>query len=144
MIRSLGHVGLGVADLERSLEFYRDALGMEVAMELDANDGRIGRVIGIPGAKCKIVHLKKGGTILELFHYYKPEGENKARSLSQTDHGLIHIGFEVNDFHAHVEELRKRNVEFLGEPMEFRPGVWIVYFRGPDGEVCELRQLPEK
>ena len=144
MIRSLGHVGLGVADLERSLEFYRDFLGMEVIMELDADDGRIGRVIGIGGAKCKIVHLKKGETVLELFHYYEPEGKNKARSLSQTDHGLIHIGFEVNDFHAHVEELRKRNVEFLGEPMEFRPGVWIVYFRGPDGEVCELRQLPEK
>ena len=143
MIRSLGHVALGVADLERSLEFYRDFLGMEVLMELDIVDDRIGRVIGIPNAKCKIVHLKKGETILELFHYYDPKGRNRARSLSQIDHGLIHIGFQVNDFHTHVAELRKRNVEFLGEPMEFRPDVWIVYFRGPDGEVCEFRQLPE-
>ena len=142
MIKSLGHVALGVADMERSLEFYRDFLGMEVIMELDVDDGRIGKVIGLPGAKCKIVHLKKGETVLELFHYYDPTGENKALSMSQCDHGFIHIGFEVNDFHAHVEELRKRDVEFLGEPMEFRPGVWILYFRGPDGEVCEFRQLP--
>jgi len=27
--------------------------------------------------------------------------------------------------------------------VEFRPGVWIVYFHGPDGEVCELRQVPQ-
>jgi catechol 2,3-dioxygenase-like lactoylglutathione lyase family enzyme len=143
MIQRLGHVALGVADLDRSLEFYRDFLGMEVIMKLDIDDERIGRVIGVAGAKCKIVHLKKGETVLELFHYYEPEGENKARSLSQVDHGLIHIGFRVNDFHTHVAQLRKRNVEFLGEPVEFRPDVWIVYFRGPDGEVCELRQVPE-
>lgn len=143
MILGLGHVALGVADMERSLEFYRDFLGMEVVMELNVDDDRIGKVTGIPGARCKIVHLKKSGVVLELFHYYEPRGKNKARTLKQTDHGFIHIGFEVSDFHGHVEELRKRNVEFLGEPVEFRPNVWVVYFRGPDGEVCELRQLPE-
>jgi hypothetical protein len=31
-------------------------------------------------------------------------------------------------------------VRFLGKPVEFRPGVWIFYFFGPDGEVCEMRQ----
>ena len=34
-------------------------------------------------------------------------------------------------------------VEFISEPVEFRPGVWIVYFCGPDGEVCELRETPD-
>ena len=48
MILGLGHVGLGVSDLERSLEFYRDFLGMEVIMELDISDDRIARVIGVP------------------------------------------------------------------------------------------------
>ena len=140
MIKSLGHVALSVSDMDRSLAFYRDLLGMKVLMELDVSDERIGNVIGVPGAKCRIVHLTLGDAMLELFQYSEPVGRNAARSLRQYDHGLSHIGFEVNDFHRHVEELKERNVEFLGEPVEFRPGVWVVYFRGPDGEVCEFRQ----
>ncbi|MDK1031842.1 MAG: VOC family protein [Planctomycetia bacterium] len=142
MIKSLGHVALGVSDIERSLEFYRDGLGMKVILDLDVQDDRVARVTGVSGAKTRIVHLKLGDAMLELFSYYTPEGRNVARSLRQYDYGLTHIGFEVDDFHAHVEELRKRGIEFLGEPVEFRPGVWVVYFRGPDGEVCEFRQLP--
>ena len=136
-------MGLGVSDIERSLGFYRDFLGMNVIMDLDIADDRIGRVIGLPGAKCRIVHLELGGTIIELFKYSDPVGKNIAKNLRQCDYGLIHIGFEVSDFHIYLEELKKRNVEFLGEPVEFRPDVWVVYFRGPDGEVCEFRQQPD-
>ena len=142
MIKSLGHVGLGVSDMERSLKFYRDFIGMEVLMELEITDDRIARVVGIPGAKCKIVHLQLGPGILELFQYYQPIGRDFAPIMRQCDRGLIHIGFEIDDFHRQIEELKKHDIEFLGEPVEFRPDVWIVYFRGPDGEVCEFRQRP--
>ena len=142
MIKNLEHMGLGVNDMEKSLEFYCGLLGMEVIMDIDASDERIGRVIGVAGAKCRIVHLKLGTAMLELFKYYEPAGSNKAKDIQQYDQGLIHIGFAVDDFHKHLEQLKKRGVEFLGEPVEFRPDVWVVYFRGPDGEVCEFRQLP--
>ena len=143
MIKSLGHVGLGVSDMARSLEFYRDFFGMKVLMELDITDERIGKVIGVEGAKCQIVHLELGGNILELFQYRQPQGANKARAMGQYDQGLIHIGFEVDDFHTLVEQCRQRGVEFLGDPVEFRPDVWIVYVKGPDGEVVEFRQRPD-
>jgi len=135
-------VGLGVSDMQRSLEFYRDFLGMEVLMELNIVDDRIGRVIGVSGAACKITHLKLGDGILELFEYTNPKGENKARQMNQYDQGLIHIGFEVSDFHEHINQLKQKNIQFLGDPVEFRPNVWVAYFCGPDGEVCEIRQSP--
>lgn len=140
MIQALEHVGLSVSHMERSLSFYRDFIGMETIMDIIITDDRIGRVIGISGAKCRIVHLKLGQTILELFCYSNPAGKNKARTMRQYDHGLIHIGFKVADFHKELERLKERNIEFLGKPVEFRPGVWVVYFRGPDGETCEFRQ----
>ncbi|HBR19021.1 MAG: hypothetical protein UV78_C0002G0027 [Parcubacteria group bacterium GW2011_GWA2_43_17] len=142
MIQSLGHVGLGVSNLEQSLKFYRDVIGMEVLMELTITDDRIARVIGIPGAQSRIVHLKLGDGILELFEYSNPRGVNKAKDIRQCDCGLIHIGFEVNEFHKHVARFKEIGLEFLGEPVEFRPDVWVVYLRGPDGEVIELRQRP--
>jgi len=79
--------------------------------------------------------------MLELFEYYEPIGQDTAKNMRQCDHGLSHIGFEVDNFHELIEELKQRDAEFLGEPVEFRPGVWVVYFRGPDGEVCEFRQI---
>ena len=140
MIHNLGHVALGVKDINRSKEFYCDLLGMEVIMEFDITDDRIGRVVGVVEAKCKIVHLKLGQGILELFEYSNPKGQNKARSMQQYDHGFTHICFEVSDFHKHIDQLKAHDVEFLSEPVEFRPNVWVAYFRGPDSEVCEFRQ----
>ena len=142
MIQSLGHVGLGVSNLEQSLKFYRDVMGMEVLMELTITDDRIARVIGISGAQCRIVHLKLGDGILELFEYSNPIGINKVKDMRQCDCGLIHIGFEVNEFHKHVARFKEMGLEFLGEPVEFRLGVWVVYLCGPDGEVIELRKRP--
>lgn len=143
MIKSLGHVGLGVADMQRSLEFYRDFLGMKVLMELDITDDRISRVIGVKDAKCKIAHLQLGDAILELFEYTNPKGSNKAKNINQYDQGLIHVGFEVDDFHTHIKQLEQRGIKLLGEPVEFRPDVLVAYFYGPDGEVIEFRQRPE-
>ncbi len=40
------------------------------------------------------------------------------------------------------QKLLQQGVSFLSEHIEFRPDVWIVYFRGPDGEVGELRETP--
>ena len=128
--------------MERSLEFYAESLGMEVIMDLDIADDRIARVIGMAGAKCRIVHLKLGEAVLELFHYACPPGKNTADHMRQCDHGFTHIGFEVDDFASVLDQLKRMKVEFLGEPVEFRPDVWVVYFKGPDGEVCEFRQQP--
>ncbi|MCK4417750.1 MAG: VOC family protein [Candidatus Latescibacteria bacterium] len=142
MIHSLEHVALSVSDMERSLTFYRDFLGMKVVLEVDFSDDRIERITGMPGAKCKVVHLELGNGILELFHYYNPIGKKIPPERRQCDNGFIHIGFRVTDIHEHIQQLKKRGIELLGEPTEIRPGAWVVYFRGPDGEVCEFRQLP--
>ena len=143
MIKSFNHIGLCVSNMRRSLEFYRDFLGMKVLMKLDIQDDRIGRVIGIPGSKCKIIHLQLDATILELFEYAEPIGENVRKDISQCDHGFSHIGFEVNNIHRHLQDLQERGIEMLGELVEFRPGVLVAYFRGPDGEILEFRQQPE-
>ena len=142
MIHCLEHFALSVSDMERSLAFYRDFVGMKVVLEVDFSDDRIERITGIPEAKCRVVHLELGGAILELFQYYNPPGRRIPSEQRQCDNGFTHIGFRVTDIHAHIEQLKERGMKFLGEPVEIRPEVWVVYFRGPDGEVCEFRQLP--
>ncbi len=141
MIEALEHAALSVADLDRSLAFYRDLLGFSVNRVLECPPSMgLGDVVGLPGCSARIAHLVLGGFMLELFEYTAPRGAPIPADRTQADNGFIHIGLRSSDARGDYRMLRDRGVVFLNEPLEFRPGVWIAYFRGPDGEVCELRE----
>ncbi len=140
MFQRIEHTALSVSDMARSVVFYRDLIGMQVTFEVDFCDSLLGTVNGLTGCKAKVVHLKLGETVLELFQYREPQGLPLERR--QCDIGYIHIGFRVTEIYCHYTEMKAQGVRFLSEPAEVRPGTFIVYFQGPDGEVCEMRQVP--
>lgn len=141
MITKLDHVALSVSDLERSMEFYTTVLGCTVERVLDrGGDSLLGQVVGMPGASARIAHLSLGDAMIELFEYRDPEGKPLPVDRKQADIGIIHLGLTSSDARADYDRLASHGVRFVSEPVEFRPGVWIFYFYGPDGEVCELRQ----
>jgi len=141
VIAGVEHVAVSVSNLERSLEFYRDALGLAVARVVDCEaDSLLGTVTAQPGTRARIAHLYTGSFMVELFEYREPRGAPIDGDRRQADLGLTHIGFRSTDARGDYEKLKKWGVSFLSEPIEFRPGVWLFYFRGPDGEVLELRE----
>jgi len=145
MALAVEHVALSVTDMSRSLAFYRDLLGLKVVRVIEPERGnRLGRITGMDECLAHIVHLDSGGAMLELFEYIDPRGRPLAGDRCQADIGLAHVGFKSPDLLRDYERLKSHGVEFLGEPVEFRPGVTVVYFRGPDGEVCELRQIHQE
>jgi len=141
MIKGLEHVALSVANLDRSIAFYRDIIGLKVIRVIECSpETRLGDVAGMPGCTARIAHLGSEQNILELFEYQKPRGKKIPKDYKQADHGLIHLGFTSTDVRADYAKFKKLGIRCFGEPIEFRRGVWIFYFYGPDGEVCELRQ----
>ncbi|MCL1817906.1 MAG: VOC family protein [Spirochaetaceae bacterium] len=143
MIKRVDHAGLSVSNLEKSLAFYRDLLGLEVERIIEpAPERDLGKVNGIPGSKARIAHLRKGEAMFELFEYLEPRGKPLPADHKQADIGYIHAGFVSDDVKGDYQRLKEKGVRFLGEPVEFRPTVWVVYFYGPDGEVGELREIP--
>lgn len=141
MIKGIEHAGLSVSDLERSIAFYRDIMGLEVIRVLEPSDGLpLDKVVGLPGCKARIAHLQSENAMLELFEYQEPKGRPIPQDHTQADNGFIHIGFTSTDARADYKVMQEKGVQFVGEPVEIRPGVWIFYFYGPDGEVCEMRQ----
>lgn len=139
MFHRIEHTALSVANLDRSLAFYRDLIGMEVVFDVDFFDERLGMVNGLAGCKARVVHLKLEASVLELFEYCEPRGRDLKQR--QCDLGYMHICFRVTQIHELCASLKARGVEFFSEPLEVRPGTFIVYFSGPDGEVCEMRQV---
>lgn len=140
MFKRMDHVAISVKDMEKAIAFYSDVIGMEKVFDRKL-DAPMAKLIGVEGTEVRIVHMKMGEAVVELFDYMYPKGREPRSDLQQCDYGLIHIGFIVEDFQATLRHLRDHDVEFLGEPVEIRPGVFVAYFRGVEYEVCEIREI---
>src|SRR5262249_55629279 len=74
------HTSCTVADLARSLAFFRDVLGLEVLYTREVRDGYFGQIVGLPGCmvKAALLRLPGSGHHVELFEYLQPRGEPHA------------------------------------------------------------------
>jgi catechol 2,3-dioxygenase-like lactoylglutathione lyase family enzyme len=140
MFKRMDHVGLSVKNIEKAIEFYRDVIGMEQTLDREF-DAPLAQITGLKGARARVVHMRLGDSVVELFDYKHPKGRDPRPDHKQADFGLIHIGLMVEDFQKTYRDLKDRGVQFLGEPVEIRPGVFVAYFRGVEDEVCEMREI---
>jgi catechol 2,3-dioxygenase-like lactoylglutathione lyase family enzyme len=147
---SIVHTGLTVRDLDRSLAFYRDLLGMEVIAEQEKQGGYLAAIVGYPDAHVRMAHLRipGGEHMLELFEYIAPAGR-AAQPLQPRDTGSPHLCFAVSDLPALYERLVEAGVDsFFSPPVEIDTGVnrggWALYLRDPDGIPVELFQTPRR
>ena len=140
MFKRMDHAAISVRDMEKAIVFYQDIIGMQKTFDRTF-DTPMAKLIGVPGTEVRIVHMRFGESVVELFDYHYPKGRDPRPDPSQADFGLIHIGFMVEDFWATYKHLVGRRVSFLGEPVEIRPGVFVAYFRGAEYEVCEMREI---
>jgi len=142
-MRAQSHVGITVRDLDRSVYFYHDLLGLEIATEPSPwFDGpELGRGVGVPGAALRQVCLRLGDTMLELLEYRTPPSQTEHPLLSHCV-GASHVALQVDDIRAAKAELEAGGVTFYSGINVVDEGVlagwrW-VYFSDPDGYPLEL------
>jgi catechol 2,3-dioxygenase-like lactoylglutathione lyase family enzyme len=141
------HFNFTVADMDRSLAFWRDALGLELLNDWVSDAGYLSEITGYPGARLRLAFLALPGTAarLELIQYLQPAGPPRAQQPRNVA-GAAHLCFDVPDVQAAYAELRARGVAFTSPPVEITSaanrGAWGVYLTDPDGITLELRQPP--
>jgi catechol 2,3-dioxygenase-like lactoylglutathione lyase family enzyme len=141
---SLLHTGLTVRDLDRSLAFYRDTLGMETVFEQEKEGGYLAAIVGYPGAHVRMAHLAFPGDRhrLELFQYLEPEPRGEPGE--PRDVGITHVCLLVDDIAALHARLRAGGIAFYSDPVVVDTGANAggigVYVRDPDGITLELFQ----
>lgn len=148
-VTSVVHTGLTVADLDRSLDFYRDLLGFEVVMTQEKHGGYLAAIVGYPDAHVRMAQVKAPASEhrLELFEYVTPPGVPGSRE--PRDIGPTHVCLLVDDLPELYDRLRAAGVSsFLSPPVEVDTGVnrggRALYFRDPDGIILELFQPPRR
>ncbi|WP_253738520.1 VOC family protein [Halohasta salina] len=129
------HVGVTVDDLDRTVDFYRDVLGLPVVAEFDVDGAAFATGVGIDGASARFVHLDGGGVRIELVAY-EPAGEGQS-TPQLNDAGATHIGLETDDIDAVYESL-PADVETVSPPQTTATGTRILFVRDPEGNLIEL------
>lgn len=141
MIRSIHHSGIGVRDMEVSLRFYRDLLGLEVTGDAETDGPMVDVIVGLEGARVRIVHLKiTDDQELELFQYMAPATSSFPQDYRQCDGGIIHVALIVDNLMELYEKLKADGVHFNSQPYNLG-GKLVVYMRDPDGIAVELMQM---
>jgi glyoxylase I family protein len=129
MFKRIDHVEIVTEQLDRTVQFYTDALGFT----LKARD-RIERSgLGVP---IDVVYLDLGGTVVELISY---EGAH-VNPAPQTEHlGYRMIALEVDDMQKAPDYPRSKGVDIVWGP-RFRETYSKAEICDPNGYHIELRQ----
>ena len=134
------HLGICVSDLERSLAFYRDALGFEVESELHVDGEPSETLLRLQKVRLHAVYLVRDGMRIELLHYASPGsvGDGSPREMNRL--GLTHLSLRVDDLEATVSRLDARGVRVLRDTRIDNPRLRAkaIFATDPDGTLIEL------
>jgi catechol 2,3-dioxygenase-like lactoylglutathione lyase family enzyme len=140
------HTGFTVSDIERSIVFYRDILGLELIKRQTGTAPYLATVTGFPGVRLETAFLRPaaGGSVLELLQYASHPAPPTERATNRP--GNAHLCFRIDDLRSACAELERQGVTLVSEPTEITAGAhaggWAVYLRDPDGFTVELYQSP--
>jgi catechol 2,3-dioxygenase-like lactoylglutathione lyase family enzyme len=139
------HTGFTVADIERSLSFWRDVLGFELSHRAHHTGDLASKVTGVAGAEILIAVLKAPGHKIELLQYLAPE-DRKHVATRPCDVGSAHIAYTVDDLDAVLARIEIAGWNPAGEPQTLTTGPnagrRVIYVRDPDGTTIEFMQPP--
>ena len=127
----LDHVGIAVQDIDKSLAFFRDALGLTVEVPEEVTSQRV-RAHFIPVGESSIELLEATASDSAIARYVEKRGP-----------GIHHITLRVDDIRAVLEQLKARGVRLVDQ--EPRPGaegslVAFIHPSAAHGVLVELKQ----
>ena len=146
-LQAIHHVGLVVTNLDRSIYFYHDLLGLPFANEPTPwfSGPQLEEGVGVPGATLRQVSLWVGEhSTMELIEYGNRPPESSA-PVPNNYLGAAHVCFKVTDVQAKKAELEAKGVNFYTDVNVVDEGPlagwrW-VYFSDPDGLALELVEV---
>ena len=147
MLKSFFHTGFVVKDLEKSVDFYTNVLGLQLALRMERQGEFINQVLDFPDAHIKGAMVDKGeGHQLELIQYLNPA--SGPGGISRNDLGASHLAFFVDDLDKFYLETKERGLRFNNPPASLSDdhGHMLrkaMYAQDPDGNWLEFVEVTE-
>lgn len=130
MMERIDHIGVAVKDLDATLKFYEEVLGLPVTQRMDHGISR-GAFVAIGGVEFEFLENKDPNSAI-------------ARHIEKRGEGFQHIAFKVPNIQEAIEELKKKGIPFIDEKP--RPGARgsRIVFMHPKSTYGVLMELVER
>ena len=144
------HLGMTVTDIERSIVFYRDLLGMTLTGRRECvEEDYVAKQTGYEGVKLSVASFRvrrDSPNSLEVVQYLNHTGEPVDTSTNRP--GGTHLCLLVDDLDAAYSNLKSKGVRFKSDPVEITDGPnrggKVIYFFDPDSYVLEMFEPARK
>ena len=146
MITDVLHIGVTVKDIDRSIAFYRDVMGLAFQGEILMEGPETDLLFRRKDCKARVAYLSGDKTLagppVELIQFILSDIEEDPADLFKTS--ISEICFETDDIWEEYRRMKELGVEFLSEPQEFDFTPYgfgksmALYFKDPDGIILEL------
>jgi methylmalonyl-CoA/ethylmalonyl-CoA epimerase len=127
----INHIGVAVSNIDESLKFWRDALGIE-----------LGHIEEVPGQKAKVAFLPVGESDVELV-CPTAEDTGVAKFLAERGGGIHHLCIEVDDITGMLANLKEKGVRLIDEEPKVLPGrkMAFIHPKSTGGVLVELYEV---
>ena len=132
-VKRIDHIALIVDDMEKTLSFWRDALGMELS-----------HVEDVAADKSRVAFLSVGGSEIELVEPTTIDS-GLGRYLDKRGPGMHHVCLEVDNIDGMLEQLKGKGVQLINEKPALGSGgkkYAFVHPKSANGVLVELYELP--
>lgn len=126
------HIGIAVKNLDETLKFYTEVLGLEVQ----------GSEI-VEEQKVKVAFLPVGDSEIELLESTDPEGPI-ARFIEKNGEGVQHIAFKVDDIEEAIEYMKSKGMRMIDEQPRYGAGGAKIAFVHPKSSNRVLVELTQR
>ncbi len=127
--KKVEHIGIAVKDLEKTMSFYDDILGLEkLSVETVESQG------------VSIAFFKTGETKIELLEPLNDESPI-AKFIDKKGEGIHHMAIEVEDIEAKIEDMKEKGARFIGDkPTKGADNMKIIFVhpKSTNGVLLEL------
>ncbi len=130
-LTKINHGAVVVADIDESLKFWRDALGIAVD-----------HIEEVPSQKSQVAFLPVGDTEVELVKPTAPD-TGAAKFLAERGGGMHHLCFEVDDLVGMLAQLKSKGIRLINEEPVELPGrrMAFVHPKSTGGVLIELYEI---
>ncbi|MGI5998897.1 MAG: methylmalonyl-CoA epimerase [Lutispora sp.] len=133
MVKKVDHIGVAVNNLEESVKFYEEILGLKLQ-----------GIETVEEQKVKVAFLPIGDTEIELLEATTPDSPI-AKFIEKKGQGVQHVAFRVDDIEKALEEMKSLGIKLIDEKPRYGAGGARIAFLHPKStngllvELCERK-----
>jgi catechol 2,3-dioxygenase-like lactoylglutathione lyase family enzyme len=137
-MKAIRHFGIVVSNIEKSLHFYRDLLGLEIKIDALEKGKFIDDILNLKNVKVRTIKMSADdGNLIELLWYKSHLKKPNKKEICGI--GASHVAFTVDNLDYEYKRLKKQKVKFSCPPRISPDGrAKVTFCYDPDGTPIEL------